>query len=279
MNTDISENETLNISDISGKIHINNNWSDAKIAGKCTGYGNSTHPYVIEDLIIDAENIGNCILIENTNDYFIIENCTLYNSDDTYIITHAGITLINVTNGVITNNTLYDNFDGIYLNSSTNDIIIGNIIYNSINADIELLYSGGNIIYLNSFQSTHIDIFYLYSINTYSSQKKLIYTYNGKNHTNFLGNYWEGYSGLDEDDDGIGDSPHTIVPFEPGPGKSVLTDNYPLIEPLSNYKIIGFAEESPGAIPGYNSFLFIGLISITIIFFLKSTKKGLKLKF
>ena len=271
-NGDIFENEMLNLSDISGKIHIDNNWSDARIAGICIGEGNITHPYIIEDLIIDAGNVGSCIRIENTNDYFKIENCTLYNSQ--FFTTYGGISLDNVTNGVITNNTIYDNFDGIYLNSCTKHNIIGNIIYNC-DTGLELLYSNENLIYLNSLESNNIDIFYLYSNNTYNSQKKLIYTYNGNNYTNFLGNYWENYIGSDDNGDGVGESSFTVTPFEPGPNKSVLRDEYPLIEPLTNYKIFGFAEEGPGAIPGYNLFLVIGIISITLILFLKRTKMEL----
>jgi len=262
-------NYNLKLSDLSEKIHIDNNWSNAKTAGICTGYGNSTHPYIIEDLIIDAGNIGSCILIENTNDYFKIENCTLYNSE--FFTTYGGISLDNVTNGVITNNTLYDNFDGIYLNSGTNHAIIANNIYNC-DTGLELLYSNDNILYLNSLENNNIDIFYLYSNNTYYSQKKILYTYNGNNYTSYLGNYWDNYIGSDDNGDGVGESAFTVTPFEPGVNKSVLRDEYPLIAPLTNYNIIGFAEEGPGLISGYNAFLVIGIISIAIIFFLRRTK-------
>ena len=48
------DNETLKISAISGKIHINNNWTAAKAAGICTGLGTFSNPYIIKDLIIDG---------------------------------------------------------------------------------------------------------------------------------------------------------------------------------------------------------------------------------
>ena len=56
----------LKTSLISGKIHINNNWSAAKIAGIVTGSGTYSDPYVIEDFEIDSADLGNGILIENS---------------------------------------------------------------------------------------------------------------------------------------------------------------------------------------------------------------------
>ena len=42
-------------------INGNQGWATFKAAGDCTGFGNSTHPYVIKDLIIDARNSSSCI--------------------------------------------------------------------------------------------------------------------------------------------------------------------------------------------------------------------------
>ncbi|MHA1945997.1 MAG: right-handed parallel beta-helix repeat-containing protein [Candidatus Hodarchaeales archaeon] len=91
--------ERLKILSVTGKIHIDNNWSDAKIAGICTGLGTFNDPYLIKDFEIDGEGIGTCLWIENTNDYFEIENSTFLNGE-------VGIKLENTTNGVIRNNTL-----------------------------------------------------------------------------------------------------------------------------------------------------------------------------
>jgi len=80
-----NDNQNLKLSKISGPIYINDvnpsfNWSVAKGAGKCTGNGTYSEPYVIEDYVIDVGGSGSCIWIENSDVYFIIENCTLYNS-------------------------------------------------------------------------------------------------------------------------------------------------------------------------------------------------------
>ena len=90
------------------KIVINNgngstyNWSVAKADGICTGNGTYSEPYIIEDLVIDAGGSGSCISIENSDVYFIIENCTLYNSGGYYT---AGIKLSYVDNSQLINNT------------------------------------------------------------------------------------------------------------------------------------------------------------------------------
>ena len=65
------ENYTSNItvhlksSANSDRIHINNNWTDTKTAGICTGDGTEFNPYTLKNLIIDAGGIGIAINIEN----------------------------------------------------------------------------------------------------------------------------------------------------------------------------------------------------------------------
>ncbi|GAG81592.1 unnamed protein product, partial [marine sediment metagenome] len=123
----------LKISGISNKIHINNNWSEAKAAGICTGSGTYADPYLIEDLVIDAEGIGSCILIESSNDYFKIENCTLHHSEMYHFFLeerHAGIKLNNASNGIIYHNefSLHRSY-GIYLVDSKNNLILENVAH------------------------------------------------------------------------------------------------------------------------------------------------------
>ena len=123
------DNCKLKSSKISGKIHIDNNWTDAKSAGICTGNGTYSEPYVIEDLVIDGGDSGICILIENSDVYFKIENCTLYNSrvgDPTFPA--AGIKLSHVNNSQLINNDCSSNYDGIYLWFSNNNNVSGNTV-------------------------------------------------------------------------------------------------------------------------------------------------------
>ena len=126
------DSECLKFSAVSGKIDINGNsgWANAKTAGICTGNGTYSAPYIIEDLIIDGGGSGSCILIENSNVYFRIENCSVYNSGNFW--SYAGIRLYNVDNGqLINNNCSSNNYGGIYLQNSDNNTVSANFVNNS----------------------------------------------------------------------------------------------------------------------------------------------------
>ena len=140
LNLKIGNNETTNlkISKVSGRIHIDGNlgWSNAKTAGICTGLGTSNDPYIIEDLVIDGGGSGSCIWIENSNAYFKIENCTLYNSGGND--GDAGIILLNVRNGQLLNNSASNNWVGIHLNYCENNVISGNTVTNNLQTGISI---------------------------------------------------------------------------------------------------------------------------------------------
>jgi len=157
------DNENLKISAVSGKIHIINNsgWVAFKSAGNCTGTGTYSEPYVIEDLVIDANNTGNCILIENSDVYFKIENCTVFNSvagirliyvNNSQLINNncssnsAGIRTEHCNNNTISGNHVINNYNGIYLNNSDNNAISGNHVSNNTFYGIIIRYSDNNAI-------------------------------------------------------------------------------------------------------------------------------------
>ena len=144
------DNNNLRSSKVSGRIHINGNsgWSSAKTAGICTGDGTYSEPYVIEDFVIDGGGSESCILIENSNVYFRIENCTVYNSGGiTPYWGYAGIRLNNTKNGNLNyNNCSSNNFFGILLFYGNNNTISGNTANNNIYIGIHLLNSDNNTI-------------------------------------------------------------------------------------------------------------------------------------
>ena len=149
------DKEYLKISAISEKIHIINNsgWVDFRNAGKCTGDGTHSDPYVIEDLVIEDVYTKSCILIENSDVYFKIENCTLYNST---FYNSGGIQLSNVTNSQLIDNICLSNKNGIILLGCNNNTISGNIVNNNSLVGINL--SGcnnntisGNIVNYNNY--------------------------------------------------------------------------------------------------------------------------------
>ena len=137
------DNEYIETSAVSGIIHIDNNWTAAKGALICTGNGIYSDPYVIEDFVIDGEFSESCILIENSDVYFKIENCTVYNSAVTI---EAGIRLINVSNSQLINNNCSSNRRGIFLYSSDNNTISGNTANSNPDYGILLLLSNYNTV-------------------------------------------------------------------------------------------------------------------------------------
>jgi len=176
---DISlDNDSLKLAKISGKIHIDNNWSATEAAGICTGNGTYSDPYVIEDLVIDGGGSGSCIEIENSDVFFKIENCTIYNSGDN---PNAGIRLLNVTNSLLINNTYSSNHCGIRLSSSSYNNISANTARNNDFVGIRLSFSSfNNISGNNPSYNTYHGISLYYSDNNIISGNNASYnTYHG----------------------------------------------------------------------------------------------------
>jgi len=138
------DNENLKLSAVSETIHIDNNWTAAKVAGIVTGNGTYSEPYLIEDLVIDGGGSGSGIFIENSNDYFIIRNCTVYNSGSGFW--DAGIKLESVSNGILINNNFSNNIHGIILDYSYNITVSGNTANNNHLYGIYLSGSDNNTV-------------------------------------------------------------------------------------------------------------------------------------
>jgi subtilase family serine protease len=181
-------------------------------------------------LIIGSKSRGN-----------IIENNT-FNSDTNSIF------MGNTTDNILCNNKIsriyvggedgyswppvycYSNNNTIYNNkiSSISMQGVNNTIYNNIISllgdkyDPTLPFAGNNnTLYLNNIFG--IGKAGICGNNIWNSTTPVSYTYNGTPHTNYTGNFWADYRGVDDNCDGIGD-----VPYE------VCTDNYdycPLIGP------------------------------------------------
>lgn len=167
--------EYVHSSQLSEKIHIDGNtgWFDFRNAGNCTGLGTYSNPYVIKDLIIDGGDSGSCILIENSNVYFTIQNCTVFNSGHSGS-RDSGIYLKNVSNGKILNNNCFFNKNGIYTYFSKNNTITANIAKNNtyhgicVAARSNETILDGNTACFNSLIGIHIDGGYTYH-NSYNN--------------------------------------------------------------------------------------------------------------
>jgi parallel beta-helix repeat protein len=90
-------------------------------------------PYIIENIVIDGQNSGSCITIRNSHVFFIIRNCTLYNSGWSWSNWDSGIKLINTRNGkLLNNNCSYNNGNGILeICGNNNNFSKNTVNYNS----------------------------------------------------------------------------------------------------------------------------------------------------
>jgi len=119
-------------------INIDGNWTDTNSTYSwCNGSGTLNAPFIIENVILNATRANSCISIANTNEYFIIRNCTLFNSTTTG--NTGGIVLNNVTNGNITDTEIYSCNYGMLINGTENCTINDVYIHANTNDSVYLL--------------------------------------------------------------------------------------------------------------------------------------------
>ena len=142
-------------------ISIDNNWTITNSTYDwCNGAGIVGDPYIIENVTIDAQGSGSGILIENTDDYFIIRNCTIYDVPSWNGVSYdGGIKLYNTDNGRIYNNTIYDTkYASIYLDGADNNTIYENILYQNDLWGIDNHWCYYNRIINNTVSANFVDI-------------------------------------------------------------------------------------------------------------------------
>ncbi len=175
-----------------------------------------------------------------------------------------GIEIHNVNNSIISENEINHNLlEGIYMSSFNNNTISKNSINsNGFRAGIRMFgYCSDNLISDNRFKDNYLEglSLALYSTNNrikenvFKSNQIGVYfdpsCVNNKFYLNFfidneenhvinspitntwnttdIGNYWDNYTGFDNNDDGIGDSPHLID------YSSLIYDYLPIVDNLA----------------------------------------------
>jgi parallel beta-helix repeat protein len=181
-----------------------------------------------------------------------------YNIIQNNIITEKfiGIRLENgSSNNIIQNNVIKNNRYGIFINRSHRNTLFNNSIINSYWNGIELAYCERNIIEANTISGNGA---YGLEIPMYTaSYNNIIF------HNNFLnnswnnpsgayasdffnstwniageGNYWDNYRGIDENQDGIGDTPYVIYDDIYDNQWRQISDEYPLMGRFSLFQIL-----------------------------------------
>ena len=139
-------------------IYGNDSWANIALQMEwCSGSGNWSDPYIIQNVIINGQNNSEYgIKIWNSNVYFKIINCTVYNVKYEHVSSGCtAITLFNVKNGFLINNSFAFNERAIRLESCENLTIIGNNITNNVQTGLYILHSDNNTICNNNILDTH----------------------------------------------------------------------------------------------------------------------------
>ncbi|HEC76586.1 MAG TPA: PKD domain-containing protein, partial [Thermoplasmatales archaeon] len=202
----IVEGNGISVFDITGNnveichFGIRNCWNDKGIAinadnitvSECGIYDNYYGVYISgKNITIEKnkiyENSFIGLVAKNTNNS-IIKDCNIYRNNKGLVFSCAFQNRIEKNE--ITNNSVV----GLEMSHSSNNTIRYNTFNNSIYGVCIEESSYGNLFYLNSFVNNEINA-YDNGINKWNTS---------------IGNYWYDYSGIDENEDGIGDTPYEI---------------------------------------------------------------------
>ncbi|MDH7517329.1 MAG: NosD domain-containing protein [Candidatus Thermoplasmatota archaeon] len=211
-----SNDNTIMYNNISGNsrngIYLHDHCDYTKKISNNQIYSNGDSGIRIENSSFTFE-ISNNIIVSNTNYGIMIVGSS--NKIQTNIVEFNkkhGIFLFADDNNTISDNIINGNtYDGIRLYNSTDDTIYGNKIYANSGYGVYMdFFTTSNLVYNNLFyDNTHNAYDTSISRNNSWYKQKTTGT-NILQQTYIGGNYWDDYTGSDNDIDGFGDTPYII---------------------------------------------------------------------
>ena len=171
---------------------------------------------------ICSNNVHGISLCSSSNNNIINNICSDNRGNGIHLYSTSN------ANSILNNICSKNAYDGLCFSYSNDNNIVNNICSNNHRKGIYPYYSTGNEIYLNNLIYNADNAYAYESTNTWNSNEKIAYSYNGRTYTNYLGNYWSDYSGSDANGDGIGDTAYSIDGDR---------DDYPLLNGFGAYSI------------------------------------------